>query len=295
MQPFLFKETRNKIVEVMVEGIPTSAQEEQKVESRLSYLDYSEGMAAEEQKRYINYLAERVNADDLEKRAMKLVLQDFLDKQKEYDVRLSKLDAVLSDVEELKKNIASEVKRRKAAERKVDDLNAKLKFANKNRFGDKSHRTKKKTQMKSQIVPKTRMITLRQHLKIDLDKDPSKITYHSIIRTVKMQGRSAWKYLGKFFTKSLIKRIESSLLELLSVKTLSNVFNGCRDFFSMRPDKFSCQRVQSQNLFELCRVQPKIMKINRIGNMPTFSISENNESLLLNCRAKKMYEILKNK
>ena len=98
---------------------------------------------AEEQKRYINYLAERVNADDLEKCAMKLVLQDFLDKQKEYDVRLSKLDAVLSDVEELKKNLASEVKRRKAAERKVDDLNAKLKFANKNRFGDKSHRTKK--------------------------------------------------------------------------------------------------------------------------------------------------------
>ena len=101
-------------------------------------------------------------------------------------------------------------------------------------------------------------------------------THHSIIRTVKMQGRSAWEYLGKFFTKSLIKRIESSLLEFLSVKTLSNIFNGCRDFFSLRPDNFSCQRVQS-----------KSMKINRIGNMPTFSISENNESLLLNCRAKK--------
>ena len=83
---------------------------------------------AEEQKRYINYLAERVNADDLEKRAMKLVLQDFLDKQKEYDVRLSKLYAVLSDVE------------KQAA------------------------------------------------------------TYHSIISTEKMQGRSAWEYLGKFFT-----------------------------------------------------------------------------------------------
>ena len=62
-------------------------------------------------------------------------------------------------------------------------------------------------------------------------------TYHSIISTVKMQGRSAWEYLGKFFTKSLIKQVESSLLEFLSVKTLSNVFNGCRDFFSMRPDK----------------------------------------------------------
>ena len=33
-------------------------------------------------------------------------------------------------------------------------------------------------------------------------------------------------------------------------------------------------------------------EINRIGNMPTFSISENNESLLLNCRAKKMYKIV---
>ena len=71
-------------------------------------------------------------------------------------------------------------------------------------------------------------------------------TYHSIISTVKMQGRSAWEYLGKFFTKSLIKRIELSSLEFLSVKTLSNVFNGCRDFFSLRPDKFSCKRVQSQ-------------------------------------------------
>ena len=71
-------------------------------------------------------------------------------------------------------------------------------------------------------------------------------TYHSIISTVKMQGRSAWEYLGNFFTKSLIKRVESSLFEFLSVKTLSNIFNGCRDFFSLRPDKFSCQRVQSQ-------------------------------------------------
>ena len=121
------------------------------------------------------------------------------------------------------------------------------------------------------------LITLRQHLKIELYKDPSEITpsllkalnyldkywdnlfaflndgslpidnnlaervirplttqrnamlhfgsdegaemaatYHSIISTVKMQGRSAWEYLGKFFTK---------------------IFNGCRDFFSLRPDK----------------------------------------------------------
>ena len=36
-------------------------------------------------------------------------------------------------------------------------------------------------------------------------------TYHSIISTVKMQGRSAWEYLGKFFTK---------------------IFNGCSFFQS---------------------------------------------------------------
>ena len=102
-------------------------------------------MTAEEQKRYINYLAERVREADLSLRARNAVLQDFLDKQKEYEERLSKLDVVLSDVEDLKKCLASEVKKRKAAERKAADLEAKLKFANKNRFGDKSQRFKKKS------------------------------------------------------------------------------------------------------------------------------------------------------
>ena len=34
VQPFLSKDTRNKIVEVKVDGLPTSAQEEPKQESR---------------------------------------------------------------------------------------------------------------------------------------------------------------------------------------------------------------------------------------------------------------------
>ena len=38
--------------------------------------------------------------------------------------------------------------------------------------------------------------------------------YHSIISTVKLQGRSTWDYLGKFFTR---------------------IFNGCRDFLSLAP------------------------------------------------------------
>ena len=107
-------------------------------------LDYSEGMTAEEQKRYINYLAERVREADLGLRARDLVLQDFLDKQKEYDERISKLDDVLSRIDSLESSLKDSERKRKAAELKVADLTAKLKFANKNRFGDKSHRTKKK-------------------------------------------------------------------------------------------------------------------------------------------------------
>ena len=64
-------------------------------------LDYSEGMTVEEQKRYSKYLAERVNAADLENRAMKLVLQDFIDEKKNLAGRLSKLDDVLSRIDSL--------------------------------------------------------------------------------------------------------------------------------------------------------------------------------------------------
>ena len=87
----------------------------------------NKGMTAEEQKRYINYLAERVREADLGLRARDLVLQDFLDKQKEYEERISKLDDVLSRVESLKTSIQEETKKRKAAERKAAYLEAKLK------------------------------------------------------------------------------------------------------------------------------------------------------------------------
>ena len=109
-----------------------------------SAVDYSKDMTAEDQKRYINYLAERVREADLGLRARDAVLQDFLDEKKILVERLSKLDDVLSRVDSLESSLKDEIKRRKAAERKVDDLKSKLKFANKNRFGDKSYGSKKK-------------------------------------------------------------------------------------------------------------------------------------------------------
>ena len=39
-------------------------------------------------------------------------------------------------------------------------------------------------------------------------------TYHSIISTVKLHGKSAWNFLGTFFKK---------------------IFNGCRDFICLTP------------------------------------------------------------
>lgn len=94
-------------------------------------------MTPEVQKRYINYLADRVNAADLENRAMKLVLQDFLDKQKADADRLAKLDDMLSRVESLECSL-------KEKDRKIADLTAQLKFANKNRFGSAKYSAKKK-------------------------------------------------------------------------------------------------------------------------------------------------------
>ena len=105
-------------------------------------LDYSEDMMADEQKRYINYLAERVHQDDLEKRAMRLVMQDFLDQKKVDEERLSKMDEILSRIDSLETELKEKDHKLKSSERKIADLTAKLKFANKNRFGSKSHSTK---------------------------------------------------------------------------------------------------------------------------------------------------------
>ena len=46
----------------------------------------------------------------------------------------------------------------------------------------------------------------------------SAAVYHSLISTVKLQGRFAWDYLGKFFT---------------------GISNGCRDFLSLAPQNMN--------------------------------------------------------
>ena len=43
-------------------------------------------------------------------------------------------------------------------------------------------------------------------------------TYHSVIGTVKLHGSSIWNFIGTFF---------------------KNIFNGCRDYVNMIPDKLT--------------------------------------------------------
>ena len=59
----------------------------------------------EEQKHPIKNIIERLNAIDMEKRVMKLVLQDFHGQQKKDVERLAKLNDMLSCVEDLKSSI----------------------------------------------------------------------------------------------------------------------------------------------------------------------------------------------
>lgn len=73
------------------------------------------------------------------------------------------------------------------------------------------------------IRPLTTQRNSMQHFGCDEGAEMA-ATYHSIISTVKMQGRSAWENFGKFFAK---------------------IFNGCRDFFSMRPDRIGLAICQS--------------------------------------------------
>lgn len=80
---------------------------------------------------------------------MKLVLKDFLDKQKADAERLAKLDDILSRVESLESSL-------KEKDRKIADWTAKLKFANKNRFGSPKYSTKKKEASPAEESDRTR-------------------------------------------------------------------------------------------------------------------------------------------
>ena len=62
-------------------------------------INYSEGMADDQKDRFIQYLAEQHQEDELTIKAMKLVLEDFMKNQKSHDEQMALFQAKLSNLE----------------------------------------------------------------------------------------------------------------------------------------------------------------------------------------------------
>ena len=103
-------------------------------------------MADDQKDRFIQYLAEQHQEDELTIKAMKLVLEDFMNNQKSLDEQMALFQAKLSDLEN---QLSEERKLRKSAERKAGSLQEKLDFANRDRFGDRRQRINSKAKQKS--------------------------------------------------------------------------------------------------------------------------------------------------
>ncbi len=104
-------------------------------------INYSEGMADDQKDRFIQYLAEQHQEDELTKRAMELVLEDFMAQMKELKEQMASMQSKQSDLEN---RLSEEHKLRKSAERKAKSLQEKLDFANQERFGDRRQRINSK-------------------------------------------------------------------------------------------------------------------------------------------------------
>ena len=104
-------------------------------------INYSEGMADDQKDRFIQYLAEQHQEDELTKRAMESVLEDFMARMKELRDQVSSMQSKQSDLEN---QLSEERKLRESAERRAKTLQEKLDYANQERFGDRRQRIKSK-------------------------------------------------------------------------------------------------------------------------------------------------------
>ena len=98
-------------------------------------------MADDQKDRFIQYLAEQHREDELTRKAMELVLEDFMARQKELDEKMSVL---MSEHSSMKAELLEERKLRKAAERENRSLRERLGQANEERYGEKRQRVRKK-------------------------------------------------------------------------------------------------------------------------------------------------------
>ena len=85
---------------------------------------YSENMATDEKDRFIQYLVDKVNTYELDKRATELAVEEF---QSTFDSVSASLESLKKDMESLKAELCEERSKRKKAEAKARKLELKLK------------------------------------------------------------------------------------------------------------------------------------------------------------------------
>lgn len=97
-------------------------------------------MPADQKDRYVHYLIDKVNELDLDKRAMELAVDEF---QTVHNNVLEQLAELQKSVAGIKCELRDERNKRKKAEAKAKRLDQQLKYAQKNKFGDKCQSARK--------------------------------------------------------------------------------------------------------------------------------------------------------
>lgn len=105
-------------------------------------MNYTEGMPSDQKDRFIEYLIEQNESQKLDLRAMQAVLVDMKEELSKSNESLNELTKLRSEISSLRSELQQERKERKSLERKNARLQEKLEFANKNRFGSKSQKSK---------------------------------------------------------------------------------------------------------------------------------------------------------
>ena len=103
-------------------------------------INYSEDMPADQKDRYIHYLVDKVNELDLDKRAMELAVEEF---QGIHNNVLGQLAELQRSIAEMQTELNEERGKRKRAEAKARKLDQQLRYAQKNKFGDKRQNARK--------------------------------------------------------------------------------------------------------------------------------------------------------
>lgn len=174
-----YRDTRKKVVEVQIDGIPIADSGEspkpfpksQAVSERrtvtlpicvvntavccllfvngftgnpmmgMFLINNSAGMAENQKDRYIQYLAEQNQDLRLTSDAMELVLEDFMAEMKELKDQMVVFESNQAD---LQKELSEKSKLCKSLERKLKSTQEKLAYANEQLFGDKRQKVKPK-------------------------------------------------------------------------------------------------------------------------------------------------------